>query len=277
MKFKFITTFIFIIISNFAFSQNIVIGEINNNVKGVDDNRLYNILSSITEYHGTTPIELKIILTEGESELIRGVENRYVATADLNIQAFDLLTEQFLDSKDIKLTGAGKSKSTASKELVKTIRRKKSKLTSWLDGLDTGTVNCELLKKRTYQLITISNFAGAYTLANNPQCLEGSFELKEEIIAAYQKRSCDSNIRKAESLIAINKYAEAVDHIIKVDPESNCGERLDASIKLLAANYNADENRAYEFYMEYYKSERRTREERLNLYNLILLNKLLDD
>lgn len=277
MKIKFITSFLFAIISSFAIGQNIVIGELNNNIKGIDDNKLVDILSNITEYHGTTPIELRIILTEGESELIRGIENRYVTTADLNIRAFDLLTEQHLDSKDIKLTGTGKSKAASSRDLAKTIRRKKPKVNSWLAGLDTGEANCQLLKKRVYQLINVSNFTSAYTLANNPKCTDGSFELKEEVISAYQKRSCDEHIRKAESLVAIKNYEAAVDQIMKVDPESNCGDRLDSSIKLLADNYNADENRAYEFYLEYYRNERRTREERLNLYNLILLNKLLND
>ena len=262
---------------NMALGQNIVLASVDNSVPGVNETKLFDILSSVTEYHGTTPIELKIILTEGESEKIRGIENRYVNTADLNIQAFNLLTNQHLDSKDIKLTGTGSSRNTASKDLVKSIRRKKTKITSWLTKLDSGDVDCSLLSQRVRQLVNSSYYNQAYTLANNPNCTEGSFELKEKILMEYQKRLCDLEIRKAESLIAIKKYKEAVHHIIRIDPDANCGDRLNNLVTKLSENYNSDEDRAFQFYMEYFKNEARSQQDREALMHLILLNKLLDD
>lgn len=271
------TTFVFFLCINFCLGQNAIIGSIENSVTRIDENKLFSMLETATEYHGTTPIEIRVILTEGDSEKIRGIENRYVTTADLNIQAYDLLTGQHLDSKDIKLTGTGSTETTSCNDVVRSIRSKKSKITSWLSGLDSGEIDCALVQQKIRSLINANDHSGAFMLANNPKCTDGSFELKEEIMRAYQDQSCSNNLRKTEALIAIKNYEEAVDQILRIDPDSNCGENINELIEVIEENYEADTNQAYDFYLKYLESEGKSREQRAMLMEIILLNKLLDE
>lgn len=271
------TTFIFFLCINFCQAQNAIITTVDNSVTRIDNNKLFSMLESVTEYHGTTPVELRIILTEGDSEKIRGIENRYVTTADLNIQAFDLLTAQHLGSKDIKLTGTGSSHIASCNDVVKSMRSKKTKISSWLMELDSGDVDCDLLQKKVQSLIKTADYTSAFTLANNPNCIDGSFELKEEIILAYQNQSCDNHLRKAEAFVAIKNYEEAVNQILRIDPESNCGENINELIEDIGENYQADSNQAYDFYLKYLENAENSRKERALLFEIILLNKLLDE
>ena len=271
------TTFIFFLCINFCLGQNLIIGHIDNSVPRLDEHKLLSILESATEYHGVAPIELRIILTENDSEMIRGIENRYVTTADLNIQAFDLLSSQHLGSKDIKLTGTGSSQAASCNDVVKSIRSKKSKINSWLTELDSGEVDCSLLQKQARSFMKTMNYNHAFVLANNPKCPDGSFELKEEIVLAFQNQTCAENLRKAEAFVAIKNYEEAVNQILRIDPDSNCGENINELIEVIEENYQADSNQAYDFYLKYLESAENSRKERALLFEIILLNKLLDE
>ena len=271
------STFIFFLCINFSFGQNVLISSIDNSVPKVNDQKLMDMLVSATEYHGITPIELRIILSEGESEKIRGIENRYVTIADLNLQAFDLLSGEHLGSKDIRLTGTGNSESASCRELIKSIRRKKQKLTTWMTGMDQGAIDCNQLRQKAESLLRTNDFEGAFILANNQNCQEGAFELKEKIILAYQGQTCDNALQKAEALVAIKNYEKAVYHILRIDPDSNCGEKVNALIDQIGDNYQADTDQAYDFYLKYLANEENTRKERAMLFEIILLNKLLDE
>jgi len=257
--------------------QNIVITSVNNQLPGINDNEIIDILSSVAEYNGTTPIELKINLTEGESQTIRGLENRTVTTGNLNIQAYDFISEQALGSKDLVLTGSGSNKYQSLRNMVKTLNQKKSKITSWLKGLDKGELDCTMLDKRIKMLINSSQFSNAYTLANNPSCQDGAFALKESIVAAYQKTSCEQHLRKAEAFVATKEYRKAAQYITRIDPDAYCGEKITDLIEIIKENYQSDIDQSFKFYLEYLKNEERNRIDRTRLYDLILLNNVLDD
>ena len=258
-------------------AQNAVVTSVTNNIAGLNDQEIVDLFSSVTQYRGVTPIGLHIFLSEGESQKIRGLENRFVTTGNVSIQAFDLITEQALGNKDLVLTGSGSSKIESCKNLVRTINQKKSKISSWLTGLDTGTIDCDLLAKRANLLTQTSQFSQAYTLANNSKCQENAFELKEAIISAYQTQSCEQDLRQAEAMMAIKDYERAIQYILRIDPDAYCGENINELIEKIEESYQADVDQSFEFYKSYLQSAEINRRDRSRLFDIIILNTSLDD
>ena len=277
MKQLFLSLGIFLLLTTIISAQNVIITSTSSTVPGINENLLLENLIGIADYHGTTPIELRVILSQGKKEKIRGLDNRTVTTADLNIQAFDFLTEQHLDSKDFVITASGNSEHHSNKELLQKLRSKKSKITTWLTSLDKGEIDCGAIKNRIQSLLKINSFSEAYTLANNQACQENAYDLKESIITAYQNYSCSKNLRKAKAELAVKNYEEAIKYIITIDPDTACGENIDELIQVIQEEYQEDYTDSFNYYLKYMEIEVANRNDRKLLFDIILLNNLLDD
>jgi|GEM_PF-4492446 len=261
---------------NTIWSQNIIVTSQDNNQNAILQEDLIRYTENIININLDHPINIKVSLVDLGHEEIRGIKTRHISKFNIIFKAFDIINNKLLDSHDFTITQTGDTKKETYKNLQLGFIKKKNKFNDWLSSLNNQTLNydCQDLNNKISSLITENNFSLAYSLTNvNIKGCDKMDKQRKEIFNAYQKKNCEIHIKNAKAYAAIDEFEKSVNELIKVDPHGDCASEIDSIIERLETNKYISKNENFSFFKSYMKDENLSEK----FYNLVLLNKLIND
>lgn len=276
MKFStYIMIAILLSFTNLMNGQNFIVQQVETECPYTNVDLLKNKIESQIRYNGELPLFLECTLTDGEKHEIMGTEKRQVQTAYLSITIFNVTDNTKVATKDFKLSSSGETQREAYKKLPNSIRQKSKSIVSWMNKSveDIEPVTCAKLKSAATQHLLSKQYTEAYELTtfNVKDCSEELSELSHKIFRAYQKAECQNILAAAKSYLSIDDFRSAAREIIRIDPEANCGEEIQAVIDAIGDNYDEEKDEKYQLYLQYLKTKEKDFEQRRAFYESILL------
>lgn len=271
---KYIFSLVLILSLNFASAQKAVITISDNGMACVSPEQLTKAVSSLglkIDY----PVALDLSLSEEQYETINGIDTREVFNSNLNIQYNDLITGKTLSSHDYQLLGSAKNKRVLYKGLAQAVRKKKKQIQKHLNESlkDRSALSCAEAIAGMKKCQIAGDFQIALELSQYaPENCPQIDDLKGEIYSYYQDAYCSAHLVKVKAYIAVDDFTNAAREIIKVDPDSDCSEELLPLIKQLDGEVEKESENYFEAYLEYVKSEDRTKSDfRSRLIDILIL------
>ncbi len=196
------------------------------------------------------------LLLYSESNANTGMASIKVVELDFTIIIAQVDEKTIFDTKNIRLSGSGKSKEQAinaalnsininSDQMAKFISVSKEKIIQYYEKM------CVSIIEKADQLAKMGNKeAGMYNLMNIPNTVSCYSKVKEKSIAIYKSyidEKCAYLIQEGKSKLAVKDYEAGLKLIAKIDPQSSCFNEANIMMSKISGEVNDDIKKRWDF------------------------------
>ncbi len=199
-----------------------------------------------------------------ETGQVEGLENRVFAKLRFSIQVKNRLSGVAIASESQILTGSGSFTDGAIRKALSQIKPGQQRYEQWLRQIEARQQahyddHCAEILAEAQLASAREEHDRAITLLQaipiTSSCTQQSQTALLSYYQRHQEQQCQQALRQAEVAIQQEKFAEAIEHLSTIDPESSCG--ADAKVMLQGAGRGLDKQNyaKYQFLNKVYEDK----------------------
>ncbi len=199
-----------------------------------------------------------------ETGKVEGLENRVLVKLRFSIQAKNRMSGAVINSESQILTGSGTHTDGAIRKALSQIKPGYQRYVQWVEKIEDRQATyyndycSEILAEAKIASEREEHdraIALLQAIPTSSSCMDQSQSALLGYYQQYQEQQCKRALQQAEVAMQQEKFAEAIEHLSSIDPESSCG--ADARLMLKGAGRGLDKQNyaKYEFLNKVYEDK----------------------
>lgn len=250
---------------SFQIGTSTVDSKINIEIKPLFEERVrsvFNHLGVIGDQYEVLVIYPELFLLETGN--VEGLENRVLSKLRFSIQVKNRLSGAVISSESQILTGSGSHTDGAIRKALSQIKPGQNQYQQWVEKIEERQTtyydeHCSEILAEAKIASDREEYDRAIVLLKaiptSSNCIDQSQSALLGYYQQYQEQQCQKALQQAEVAMQQEKFAEAIEHLSSIDPESSCGP--DAKLMLKGAGRGLDKQNyaKYQFLNKVYEDK----------------------